>query len=289
MLLALIAVLAVSFAPSGDANEQPDLEDMAAMSAPAPVESADAPVETTAPESTATVAAVTGPVPAPNEPKPEPEATLPEKMDHLPDSTSQVIVITGKKIGSNSGTLAVYNRDDGRWTEVMSTEANFGKNGLVDGKKRRSGNLQTPTGIWEIGSFVFGLHDEAPSGTQMKYRPINENSWWSAERNSTYNTWVTSKSHVNGEHLIDADPQYEYAFDTGYNAPPNKVVLGRGTAIFIHCFEPPGNRLGKYTHGCIAIHRKKMVDLFGILDPERNPICAIGTLKKDSSTSIWAY
>lgn len=169
----------------------------------------------------------------------------------------------------------------------MNVEANFGKNGLVDGKKRKQGHLQTPTGIWSLGEFVFGLHPSAPEGTRMPYRAITQNSYWSSARDSTYNTWVNRK--VAGEHLIDADPQYEYAFNTGYNSLPNERVLGRGTAIFIHCFEPPGNALGKYTHGCIAISPANMVRLFQELDPAKQPVCAIGTLKKGSKTSVWAY
>ena len=121
----------------------------------------------------------------------------------------------------------------------------------------------------------------------MPYRPITNSSYWSGQRDSTYNTWVNHQ--VSGEHLIDADPQYEYACNTGYNSLPNERVIGRGTAIFIHCFEPPDNALGKYTQGCVAISSDNMVRLFGILDPKKKPTCAIGTLDAGSPTSIWAY
>ena len=63
--------------------------------------------------------------------------------------------------------------------------------------------------------------------------------WWSDEPGSRYNTWVVSSSHVSGEHLVDVRIQYEFALSTGYNSPPNKVVEGRGTAIFLHVFDPP--------------------------------------------------
>jgi L,D-peptidoglycan transpeptidase YkuD (ErfK/YbiS/YcfS/YnhG family) len=210
-------------------------------------------------------------------------------MANVPAGCRQIIVITGAAIGSNTGTLEVYNLDSGHWAQVMTTPANFGQTGLSDGAKRTSGHLQTPTGIWSIGSFVFGQHASAPAGTKMPYRPITQTSWWSAEHNSTYNAWVESKSHISGEHLADSPVQYEYAFNTGYNSLPNERVVGRGTAIFIHCFEPPNNSLGQFTHGCIAISRDKIIELFGILDPARNPTCAIGTLQKGSPTSIWAY
>jgi len=216
-------------------------------------------------------------------------ATLPEKMRRIPSGSRQIVIVTGARIGANTATLKVFNEEGGKWVEVMRTNAYLGKNGLVDGKKRVSGHLQTPTGIWSIGSFVFGLHSRAPAGTKMPYRPITKNSWWSAQRDSTYNKWVERSARVQGEHLADADPQYEYAFNTGYNSLPNERVLGRGTAIFIHCSEPPGNQLGKFTHGCIAISPKQMIRLFRILDPKRHPTCAIGTLRQGSSTSIWEY
>jgi len=185
--------------------------------------------------------------------------------------------------------LAVYNESDGHWVKLLSAPANFGAKGLVDGATRSSGHLQTPTGIWTIGRFLFGQHASPPAGTMMPYRHILRDSWWSEEHNATYNTWVSSMSAVSGEHLADAVVQYEYAFNSGYNSPPNQRVIGRGTAIFIHCAEPPGNSLGKYTHGCIAVDRSVMKRLFTVLDPGRDPSCAIGTLEEGSPTSIWAY
>ena len=210
-------------------------------------------------------------------------------MKSLPSDSRQIVLVTGAKLGSKSGKLALYEKNsEGHWVTVMDeVTANFGANGLVDGVDRRTGNLETPTGIWRIGSFLFGLHDSPPAGTLMPYKPITSNSYWSSERDGTYNTWVDHS--VNGEHLINADPQYEYAFNSGYNSPPNERVFGRGTAIFIHCFEPAGNALGKYTHGCIAIDREHMIRLFKLLDPEKNPTCAIGTLQSGSDTSIWYY
>ena len=212
---------------------------------------------------------------------------LPERMARLLPGARQIIAITGEKLGSRSGRLRVFNKTDGRWVQVMDVPAAFGARGLVDGLRRRAGHLQTPTGMWRTGSFLFGRHATPPPGTRMPYRHIRQDSWWSDERD-TYNTWVTSRTPIDGEHLADSTVQYEYAFDSGYNAPPNEVVIGRGTAIFIHCSEPPGNSLGKYTHGCVAVDRTAMQRLFRILTPARLPTCAIGTLQRGSSTSIWA-
>ena len=210
-------------------------------------------------------------------------------MKRLPSGTGQLIVETGSAIGSKSGTLALYQKRSGRWAKVLSTKAYFGARGLVDGAKRKQGHLQTPTGIWRTSSFLFGQHASPPSGTKMPYRPITSRSWWSCARNSTYNTWLNSSAPISGEHLADARVQYQYAFDSGYNAPPNTRVIGRGTAIFIHCSEPAGNSLGPYTHGCVAISPAAIKRLFRALDPKLKPTCAIGTLRRGTGTAIWAY
>jgi L,D-peptidoglycan transpeptidase YkuD (ErfK/YbiS/YcfS/YnhG family) len=292
-LLVVIALAVLALQPPHQPAEQP--ERPAEASAPATIAPvAASPATAAAPASpTATAAATPPPAPAPKpapKPKPAPAPkTLPEEMRRLLPGSRQMIVITGSKLGSKSGTLALYTKTDGHWSKTLSSKAYFGANGLGDGLKRKEGNLQTPTGIWSIGEFVFGQHKSPPSGTRMPYRAITGRSWWSSKRDSSYNTWVSSSSHVSGEHLADAKVQYEWAFNTGYNSLPNDRVIGRGTAIFIHCSEPPGNSLGKNTHGCIAVPPSVMKQLFAQLDPELNPSCAIGTLKRGSATSIWAY
>lgn len=221
-------------------------------------------------------------------PTPVAEKTLPERMARTLPGSTQLLIATGARLGSNTGTLEIYNLDAGHWAKVLSTRANFGKTGLTDGATRVSGHLNTPTGIWFIGGFVFGQHVSPPPGTRMPYRHITQNSWWSDE-NATYNTWVESKSHVSGEHLADSTVQYEYAFDTGYNAPPNQRVIGRGSAIFLHIFEPPGNALGQFTHGCVAISRADMLRVLRLVDPARRPGFAIGTQQAGTPTSIYSY
>lgn len=291
--LVVVALAVISyFALKGRGDTPSALEPVvtrpvAAVATPTvPPDPEPVPTPTVAATRTAHPATAT-PAPAPK-PKPKP-APLPYGMASVPAGSRQIIVITGATIGSNSGVLEVYNLDAGKWTRVMRTGANFGKAGLVDGTKRTSGHLQTPTGVWYIGGFVFGQHASAPKGTKMPYRAITRYSWWSSRPDSTYNTWVESRSAVDGEHLADARVQYEYAFDTGYNAPPNQRVIGRGAAIFIHCSEPPGGSLGRYTHGCVAIDRTKVIALFQMLDPARRPTCAIGTLRRGTPTSIYAY
>ena len=205
----------------------------------------------------------------------------------LPGST-QMIVATGPKLGSTHGTLRIYNLTGGAWTQVFSAPCRFGTYGLVDGTKRKQGSRTTPTGIWWPGTWVWGWHASPPSGTKMPYRQTTDNVWWSAEKGSHYNTWVVSSRHVTGEHLVDVRIQYEFALSTGFNSPPNQVVPGRGTAIFLHVFDPPTYNNG-LSAGCIAVSRADMIRVFKTMDPTRKPSFAVGTDKTGTPTSIASY
>jgi L,D-peptidoglycan transpeptidase YkuD (ErfK/YbiS/YcfS/YnhG family) len=193
----------------------------------------------------------------------------------LPGST-QLIVATGAKLGATHGTLRIFNRTATGWQQVFSAAARFGTNGLIDGTKRKQGSRTTPTGIWWPGAWVWGWHKSAPAGTLMPYRQTTQSVWWSDENNSTYNTWVVSSNHVSGEHLVNVKIQYEFALSSGYNSPPNNVVRGRGTAIFLHVFDPPDYHSG-LTAGCVALSRANMIKVFQTMDPTRHPCFAVGT------------
>jgi L,D-peptidoglycan transpeptidase YkuD (ErfK/YbiS/YcfS/YnhG family) len=223
--------------------------------------------------------------PAPAKPA---EPVPPLGMKRTIEGSRQMIVATGAKLGSKNGQVRIYNLENGQWTLVFSTPCRFGSNGLINGEKRAEGSRTTPTGIWRPGNWVWGWHKEAPSGTKMPYRQTTEKVWWSCARDSTYNTWVESSKRISGEHLVDVRIQYEYAFSTGYNSPPNQVVKGRGTAIFLHVFDPPWYH-GGYSAGCIGISRSAMIRVFRTLDPTLKPSFIIGTEEHGTSTSIEAY
>lgn len=289
--LLLLTVGAIAFAtlrPSPPTPEAPAAKTASLLATAAAVATAATPELSSTP---ATPAAKPEPPASKPKPKRAPAPghvpTIPDRMARVPSSTSQMLVFTGPKLGSNTGTLRIFERRIGGWVQVFSAAARCGNNGLTGGETRQQGTRTTPTGIWWIGSFVFGQHPQPPSGTRMPYRHITDNSWWSAEA-ATYNTWVESSSHVNGEHLAGVPIQYEYALSTGYNAPPNKTVIGRGTAIFLHIFDPPDYH-GGFSAGCVAISRDDIVRVFRIVDPKKKPSFAIGTEAKGTPTSIWAY
>ena len=208
--------------------------------------------------------------------------TLPERMAYR-GGARQLVIATGAGLGARYGTLSVFDYRAGDWVRVLTTPAKFGSNGLTDGRTRHEGTRTTPTGIWRLPRYVFGTHRRPPSGTRMAYRQITRYSWWSAEHDATYNTWVETARHLDGEHLADSPRSYEFAVSSGYNALPNQRVLGRGTAIFLHVNHPG------LTAGCVSVSRRAMIGLCRLLDPDRRPVCAIGTIRKGTVTSIFTY
>lgn len=209
-------------------------------------------------------------------------STIPERMSYRRNAR-QMIVATGSRLGARYGRVRLYEYRDGDWVSLLSVPCRFGVNGLTDGRTRRSGTLTTPTGIWRMPDYVFGQHSRPPRGTTMSYRRITSRSWWSAERNSTYNSWVETSRYVYGERLINYRVPYEWAVSTGYNALPNKRVYGRGSAIFLHAH---GRDL---TAGCISVSADDMAKIFKLLDPQKRRVFAAGTTKTASATSIYSY
>lgn len=208
--------------------------------------------------------------------------TLPERMAWR-RASRQLVVVTGARLGSRDGVLRLFDYRDGDWVEALAVSTRLGKRGLVDGLLRHAGSLTTPTGIWRLPGYAFGTHRRPPTGTTMAYRHITRRSWWSSERNATYNTWVETGRYVYGEHLADYPVEYEFAISSGYNAPPNSRIIGRGAGIFLHVF-------GRgHTAGCISVARGDMIRLLRWLDPAARPACAVGTLRAGTRTNIVAY
>jgi L,D-peptidoglycan transpeptidase YkuD (ErfK/YbiS/YcfS/YnhG family) len=208
--------------------------------------------------------------------------TIPERMASRLNAR-QLIVVTAPRLGSRDGMLRLFDYRDGDWVRKLAVRTRLGSRGLIDGLVRRAGSRTTPTGIWRLPGFVFGKHRRPPAGLRMAYRRITPRSWWSSERNATYNTWVETARAIDGERLADAPVQYEFAFSSGYNARPNPRVYGRGTAIFVHIFDPG------YTQGCVSVSRADMVRLLRLLDHARRPACAIGTMRSGTRSCIFAY
>ncbi len=144
---------------------------------------------------------------------------------------------------------------DGAWQKRMETYCGYGKNGLVLGEERIMGSKTTPIGAFPL-TLAFGTGESAD--TEMTYRKITENSYWSEVEDDSFNTWVESETPVPGEHLIDYY-QYKYAVNIGFNL--EDVVYSRGCAIFLHCKSTDH----WYTAGCVSLTEEDMVTLLLML------------------------
>ena len=148
--------------------------------------------------------------------------------------------------------LSLWNKEeDGRWKKVAEYYSGHGRNGFKKAEERREGDGSTPIGSFPI-LFSFGQGDKPE--TEMSYRKISRNSYWSSGRRD-YNSWVESGKKIEGEHLIEYPICYQYAMAVGFNQNP--AVFGRGSAIFLHIKAPDTWE----SSGCITLEKEALLEL----------------------------
>ena len=225
------------------------------QSAPAPLtealpEDAAPPPETEPPEETTPPSEETAPLEADNEPLEAP-APLQAAVTACAtaEKTEQIVLAVDHE-------LTFWEKGpDGAWQKRMEAYCGYGKNGLVLGEERIMGSKTTPIGAFPL-TLAFGTGESAD--TEMTYRKITENSYWSEAEDESFNTWVESETPVTGEHLIDYC-QYKYAVNIGFNL--EDVVYSRGSAIFLHC----KSNDHWYTAGCVSLSEEDMLALLLML------------------------
>jgi len=141
--------------------------------------------------------------------------------------------------------------EDGAWRLRLETYCGYGRNGLTPGRERVMGSKTTPIGAFPL-TLAFGTGENP--GTEMTYRQITENSYWSEVEDETFNTWVESETPVPGEHLADYY-QYKYAVNIGFNL--EDIVYSRGCAIFLHV----KSKDSWDTAGCVSLSEEDMLTL----------------------------
>ncbi|MFC8872627.1 L,D-transpeptidase [Streptomyces sp. NPDC057148] len=214
-------------------------------------------------------------------PGPEP---LPAKMAHTGGGT-QLITAVAPGTGSTEGRVTWWDRRGGaggRWVKAGSAPARFGAGGLTDGATREQGTNTTPTGLYDL-PYAFGI-EPAPRGTEYRYRPVRQDSWWCQDNASrAYNRWTEPRPAdcraTEAEHLITYRAQYAHALVVGFNY--DRPVRGRGAGIFLHV-----DGRGA-TAGCVSVPREAMRRILRWAEPAQRPHIAIGT--RDGATAITRY
>jgi L,D-peptidoglycan transpeptidase YkuD (ErfK/YbiS/YcfS/YnhG family) len=171
----------------------------------------------------------------------------------LSKKTDQIMLVIPPNKQSTSAEFLFYVKEGNEWMEYIKCKANIGKDGIGE---TREGIPITPVGSFKFTK-CFGTAENP--GTKLNYTKINEYHYWISDSNSDrYNQFVDIREYDKfnkevGEHLIEYQDAYEYAMNINYN---EKGEPGKGSAIFLHCMTKTS-----YTGGCVAIPRKKMIEV----------------------------
>ena len=201
----------------------------------------------------------------------------------VPARAEQLVVMTGpvgnRAAGVEIGTLSGFARSAGsrRWDAVLGPwPVEVGAAGLLPAARRREGDRATPTGMFGIGSRVYG-NAPAPIGVRYPYRRLVCGDWWDEDPYSPrYNQFVhvgcgvTPGFASRSEALWTEAVAYPYFVSLSFNTDP--VLRGRqapGSGIFIHSW------VGGPTNGCIALRRAQLVALLRWLAPGARPVVEI--------------
>ena len=179
----------------------------------------------------------------------------------IANKTNQIILVIPANYSTTSAKFYFYIKKEGdKWTKNKEIDAYIGYGGLG---KEKEGDLKSPVGIYQFDTY-FGIYNNP--GTELPYLKINSSYYWDGDSNSDrYNQLVNNETYTNfnvtnSEHLIDFNPGYEYALNINYN---KECIKGKGSSIFLHCFTK-----NTFTHGCIAIKRKYLRDLYQVLNKD---------------------
>lgn len=168
--------------------------------------------------------------------------------NYLKDKKAKQVIIVEYEGGSNA-TLSFHQKgSDGLWSQVLSTYAYLGRNGI---NKQKEGDGKTPVGEFDIKS-AFGI--KSNPGTSLPYTKVTDTMYWCSDK-AYYNTLVDVskiKHNCSGEHLKRYTGYYNYSMVIDYNS---KCTYAKGSAIFLHC------AVKKNTGGCIAIPEGKLITI----------------------------
>jgi L,D-peptidoglycan transpeptidase YkuD (ErfK/YbiS/YcfS/YnhG family) len=193
-----------------------------------------------------------------------------------PATARQLVTVEANSMRTTYATLRSWKRSHGCWVAAGGPyQARLGKNGLA--VTRREGDGTTPTGIYRIGSTMYG--NEANPGVGYRYRRLRCGDWWDEDpRSPTYNSF----QHVacgakppfagDSEGMWQQPRPYPFLAVIEYNMRP--VVPGRGSGIFLHA------QTGGPTAGCISVRKGELRTVLRWLSPAAAPVIAIGTTKQ---------
>ena len=132
----------------------------------------------------------------------------------------------------------------------------IGKRGI--GFKRKEGDFITPKGKYKVKYILYRKDRIKKIQSKIKKIAIKKNMGWCNDTKSTkYNRLIKLPSSNSHEKLYKKESIYDLVLVLNYNMNP--IVIGKGSAIFIHV----AKKNYKKTEGCVAlkkIHLLKIVE-----------------------------
>jgi len=187
-------------------------------------------------------------------------------------------VVTVNRTSGHHARVTLWAYADGRWRQrIRALDGRIGYGGLVPGPRRVQNTGTTPLGTYDLPS-AFGMHARDASW-ELAYRKVRSGDFWVQDNRSRYYNryrnqsqggfrwWLPTSDPNSSERLTDYRSQYEWSIVVDFN---RHQVRHRGSGIFLHV-----NGSGA-TAGCVSAPRWFIRELMGRLDPDRNPLIAIG-------------
>jgi L,D-peptidoglycan transpeptidase YkuD (ErfK/YbiS/YcfS/YnhG family) len=209
--------------------------------------------------------------------KPEPPAVKPTFAESL-----QAVVVTTAGWDTTQGKARLYERVSAKdkWKQVGDAfEITVGRSGMaiddseaweeaVAGVAKKEGDGRSPAGMMPL-TYSFGKADRA--NTKLKYLKIVENTECVDDVNSHHYNKIVNRMQVgifdwkSSEKMAQITPEYDLGVFVAYNSYP--AVKGRGSCIFLHIWETPGDA----TSGCTAMSRENLERVVAWVDPNKGP------------------
>jgi L,D-peptidoglycan transpeptidase YkuD (ErfK/YbiS/YcfS/YnhG family) len=204
----------------------------------------------------------------------------PTTLDGVPVQlrTGTEQVVTVNHTDGYHATVTFWKLTDTGWEARFSAaDGRIGYGGLVRGTKRKQGTGTTPLGTYGL-PWAFGM-DAPDAAWTLRYRQVETGDFWVQDNESAYYNryrnqaeggfrwWLPSSDPDSSERLTDFGHQYRIAIVTDFN---QRQVRHRGSGIFLHV-----NGAGA-TAGCVSAPGLFLDKVMRVLDPDRNPVIAVG-------------
>ena len=141
---------------------------------------------------------------------------------------------------------------NGYWLQarVRVVAAQIGRGGVIRAADKREGDGATPCGRWPVRAVYYRPDRvQCPETILPCHRLTVDCGWCDDVTSPDYNRYVKRPCDFRHEQMWRHDEAYDFVVELGYNDAP--VVVGHGSAIFLHCIAAGKNS----TAGCVAVDR----------------------------------